>query len=504
MFKLRTSLHQVLRRNAILISPPLRNLSGFPWLSSPSSQDAEHLFQCMDQREGSVVTDPQTVDPYNTDWNKQYKGTSTLLLRPKTTSEVSAILKYCNEKKIGIVPQGGNTGLVGGSVPIYDEVILSMKGLNEIEGLDEDTGILRSGAGCILQHLQEYTATRNFMVPVDLGAKGSCCIGGNVATNAGGQYFYRHGSLHANVLGLEVVLADGRILDLISSVNLKDNTGYDLKHLFIGAEGTLGVITRVALLCPHLPPCRNSAFLACNTFEDVLTTLRLAKAVLGEVMSAFEYMDRTVLNMVAKGKELPLVQGDGSSYPFCVLVETQGSQQQHDMEKIETFLEQSTEQGCVVDGVLAQNLTQVHAMWEIRESCNPMVLSKGYIYKYDISLPVGDFQDFIAEMKGRIRDHPTAQMVTWGHVADGNMHFNVVTPGSHELDEALKESIEPSIFESVVRRGGSVSAEHGLGQCKNNYLPMAKGKIALQLMHSMKTSLDPNRILNPGKYLPSP
>lgn len=480
-----------------------RLLSGFPWLKSPTEKDVNVFFQCMNCRQGSVATDPEIIYPFNTDWNKQYEGHSTVLLTPKTTAEVSAILKHCNEERIGIVPQGGNTGLVGGSIPIYDEVILSTRGLNVIEGLDEDTGIVKAGAGCILQHMQEYAAARKHMVPVDLGSKGSCCIGGNVATNAGGQYFHRHGSLHSNVLGLEVVLPDGRILDLMSAVNLKDNTGYDLKQLFIGAEGTLGVITRVALRCPPMPSCRNAAFLGCNTFDDVRKTLRLAKEVFGEVLAAFEFMDGPVLNMIATEKKLPVAQKDGSSYPYSVLLETLGSHQEHDMAKMEVFLETSMQDGWVVDGVLAQDLKQVNAMWDVRESCNPVILSKGNVFKYDISLPIPDFPDFIAEMKEHLREHPTAQIVNWGHVIDGNLHFNVVTVGSRERNIELRDLIEPYIFESVIRRGGSISAEHGLGQSKNNYLPMAKSKIALELMQSMKSMFDPNNILNPGKYLPS-
>jgi FAD/FMN-containing dehydrogenase len=481
----------------------LSSSGSFPWLNSPTPRDVDAFFQCMNHREGSVMTDPAMIEDYNTDWNRQYKGKSTIVLRPKTTAEISAILRHCNETKVGIVPQGGNTGLVGGSIPIHDEVILSIRGLNDIEGLDQDTGILKSGAGCILKDLQDYAADRHHMVPVDLGAKGSCCIGGNVATNAGGQYFYRYGSLHANVLGLEVVLPDGRILDLMSSVNLKDNTGYDLKHLFIGAEGTLGVITRVALQCPHLPSCRNTTFLACKTFGDVQRTLRLAKQTLGEIMAAFEFMDGPVLNMVATQLKLPLTQDDGSSYPYCILVETQGSHQEHDAAKMELFLEQAMSTGCVVDGVLAHDLHQVHSMWSVRESCNPIILSKGYVFKYDISLPIRDFPDLIAEMKGRLSGIPTAQVVNWGHVVDGNLHLNVVIPGSRENDPAIKARIEPFIFESVVRRGGSISAEHGLGQSKNNYLPLAKTKTALELMTTMKSIFDPNCILNPGKYLPS-
>jgi FAD/FMN-containing dehydrogenase len=316
----------------------------------------------MHHRQGSVITDKDALEAHNTDWTKKYKGRSQLILRPKTTEEVSSILQYCNEKKIGVVPQGGNTGLVGGSVPISDEVLVDIKGLNSIEGVDE-RGILKCEAGCILQDLQTYAASYQHLVPVDLGAKGSCCIGGNVSTNAGGQYFYRYGSLHANVLGLEVVLPNGKILNSTKQVNLKDNTGYDLKHLFIGAEGTLGIITKVALHCPRLPRARNTAFLACNSYQDVQRTLVLAKDMLGEVLAAFEYMDEAVLDLVSTEKQIPVRQGDSHNYPYCVLVETHGSNEEHDMAKLEAFLEEAMTQEVVTDGVLSQDLRQVHEMY---------------------------------------------------------------------------------------------------------------------------------------------
>jgi D-2-hydroxyglutarate dehydrogenase len=316
----------------------------------------------MKHREGSVITDQNILEAQNTDWTKKYKGRSQLLLRPKTTQEVSSILHYCNEKRIGVVPQAGKTGLVGGSVPVSDEVLVDIRGLNSIEGIN-DSGILKCEAGCILQDLQTFAASHQYLMPVDLGSKGSCCIGGNVSTNAGGQYFYRYGSLHANVLGLEVVLPNGEILDSTMHVNLKDNTGYDWKHLFVGSEGTLGIITKVALRCPRLPRARNTAFLACNSYKNVQKTLLLAKDMLGEVLAAFEYMDRAVLDFVATEKRIPICQVDSHNYPYCVLVETHGSSEEHDMAKMEAFLEEAMTQELVADGVLSQDLRQVHEMY---------------------------------------------------------------------------------------------------------------------------------------------
>jgi FAD/FMN-containing dehydrogenase len=242
---------------------------------------------------------------------------------------------------------------------------------------------------------------------------------------------------------------------------------------------------------------------ACQTFAKVQETLKFAKETLGEILAAFEFMDKDVLDVVAEGNaRIPISAGNGQIYPYCVLIETQGSSEEHDMTKMEDFLERSMETGVVIDGVLAQDRSQVEQMWELRDSCNPAVNSKGYIYKYDLSMPISDFDDLIAEMRQRLSDHPTALVVNWGHVIDGNLHFNVVTPGIFDKDEALLEQIEPFIFESVVRRGGSISAEHGLGQCKNNYLPVVKDHTTLELMTSVKNLFDPNRIMNPGKYLP--
>lgn len=480
----------------------------FSGLNSPTDDDAKVLHSLLQNREGSMIwNDVDALERYNTDWTKHFQGHSKIVLFPGSTDEVSSILQYCQERRIGVVPQAGNTGLVGGGVPLSDEVILSTNKMNLIEGLDETSGLLKCQAGCILQELQAYAAQRKFLVPVDLGAKGSCCIGGNVSTNAGGQYFYRYGSLHANVLGLEVVLADGRVLDFYSAISLKDNTGYHLKHLFIGAEGTLGVITKVALHCPRLPNARHAVFVACDTFEHVLKTLATAKDMLGEILAAFEFMDADVMRLIQRDKKVPITQEGGDSvYPYCVLIETHGSNSDHDMAKLEQFFETAMGSEAVVDGVLAQDLTQLHDLWEFRESAGPIVASTGYTYKYDVSIPIDQFADLIDEMRQRIQAvHGSTDVAVnpnWGHVIDGNIHFNVTTPGNFEFDADLKTAIEPFIFESVVRRGGSISAEHGLGQFKNKYLPMCKDKAVVDTMKKMKQLLDPHGILNPGKLLP--
>lgn len=414
--------------------------------------------------------------------------------------EVSKILQYCHERRIGVVPQAGNTGLVGGSVGLDNEIVLSVEKMNQIHGLDTTSGILRVQSGCILQELQGYAAQHNYLVPVDLGAKGTCQIGGNVSTNAGGSYYYRYKSLHANVMGLEVVLPNGTILNLsYDPTHLKDNTGYDLKHLFIGAEGTLGVITNIALFCPPLPKSKTAAFLACATYQDVCKTMALAKSELGEVLAAFEFMDGPILELVQKqGIDIPLED----IYPYSVLVETHGCHEGHDQEKMEAFVEKAMEQEMVVDGVLAQNLGQVEEFWKVRESCNPSAAATGYVYKYDVSLASSEFEAFGQDIVQGLPGSLGAKCTNWGHVIDGNLHLNVVVEGKFERDPELYETMERLVVDGIVQRGGSISAEHGLGQYKHKHMTRIKDTATLESMRAVKSLFDPHGIMNPGKYLP--
>lgn len=430
---------------------------------------------------------------------KKYIGDASIVARPQSTGEVSRILKYCNEKRIGVVPQAGNTGLCGGSIPIAKEVILSVECLNEIEYFDSISGILGVQAGCVLQDLQNYAAAKNHLVPIDLGAKGTCQIGGNVSTNAGGSYYYRYGSLRGNVLGLEVVLANGDVLNLgYNPSHLKDNTGYDLKSLFIGSEGTLGIVTKVAILCPRLPRSKCAAFLSCQNFEQVTKILQMAKMQLGEILAAFEFMDDGVLSIVKEKVPLPLSE----IYPYCILIETHGSEEDHDREKIERFLANLMEDDIVLDGVLAQSLSQVEDFWKVRESCNPCVAEEGFVYKYDISLPVNDFPLFIEDIRDKIPPEKALRTCNYGHVIDGNLHCNIVELGNFEVDLELSKVLEETVLESVIKRGGSISAEHGLGQYKHIHLPRIRDPATLSSMYATKQQFDPNGIMNPGKYLP--
>lgn len=313
-----------------------------PIYSQLTDVDLSYFENLLDKNR--CITDPQLLDSYNTDWLKICKGSSKLALMPKTTLELSEILKYCFNRRLAVCPQGGNTGLVGGSVPVYDEVIVSTRLMNNVISLDTEANILSCQSGCILQTLDEYVGQSNLMMPLDLGAKGSCHIGGNVSTNAGGLRLLRYGSLKGNVLGLEVVLSNGKILNSMDRPLRKDNTGYDLKQLFIGSEGTLGMISGVSILCPLKPKSVNLILVACNgnSFKNVIDVFKLAKTELNEVLSAFEFMDKESMIAVSENLKLenPFLSTNKELVDQCefyCLAETHGSDQEHDLKKIENF-----------------------------------------------------------------------------------------------------------------------------------------------------------------------
>uniref|UniRef100_A0A804Q663 D-2-hydroxyglutarate dehydrogenase n=1 Tax=Zea mays TaxID=4577 RepID=A0A804Q663_MAIZE len=374
--------------------------------------------------ENGVVQDEDRVAVANVDWMGKYRGASQLVLLPKTTTEVSKILSYCNTKRLAVVPQGGNTGLVGGSVPVFDEVIVGLAGMNKIISFDNVNGILTCEAGCVLENLSTFVENEGFIMPLDLGAKGSCHIGGNISTNAGGLRFIRYGSLHGNVLGLEVVLADGTILDMLTTLR-KDNTGYDLKHLFIGSEGSLGVVTKISVLTPAKLSSTNVAFLSCNDYTSCQKLLLAARRSLGEILSAFEFMDHHCIDLAMQhleGVQNPL---PASPYKFYVLVETTGSDESSDKTKLEAFLLRSMEDGLVADGVIAQDISQASNFWRIREGISEASVKVGAVYKYDLSITVEKLYDIVEEMRCRLGDN--AEVLGYGHLGDGNLHLNIVS-----------------------------------------------------------------------------
>ncbi|GAA5973693.1 hypothetical protein JCM21900_006517 [Sporobolomyces salmonicolor] len=449
---------------------------------------------------------------YNTDWMDKYKGNSPVLLKPKTTEEVSKILAYCYKQRIAVVPQGGNTGLVGGGVPVYDELILSTEGLNQIREFDDVSGILTADGGAILESLSNFLAPKGYMMPLDLGAKGSCHIGGNISTNAGGLRLLRYGSLHGTVLGIEAVLPDEK--GTVLSINMpgdgkagalrKDNTGYDLKQLFIGAEGTLGIVTGVSIMTPRLPSAINVAVLSVPSFESVQTVFKETRQHLGEILSAFEFFDQEGLELVLHhtGAKSPFESEPEGGRAFYVLIETSGSNKDHDDEKLGGLLESLLENGTIADGVLAQDETQVQSLWSLRESLPEAAGKLGRVYKYDLSMPVKHMYSLVEEARERFKEKGLDEIKTtvgYGHIGDGNLHINIV---AKDWSDKVEKTIEPWIYEATAKRNGSISAEHGLGLHKKSVIGYSKSDAAIAIMQQLRRMFDPRGILNPAKYLP--
>ncbi|KAI0226502.1 D-lactate ferricytochrome c oxidoreductase [Massospora cicadina] len=552
-----------------------------------------------------IYNDVDALDFYNVDWIGKYRGQSRLVLKPRSVEQVSQILELCHNRRdvelysfahwkpsfgsfseydgafawprssdsffgleLGVMfgllgalqlggrsyllylvleePRslsGGNTGLVGGSVPVFDEIVLSLSNLNRVRSFDPVSGVIVAEAGCILESLNDYLKPRGFMMPLDLGAKGSCQLGGNLATNAGGLRLLRYGSLHGSTLGLEAVLPDGTILNNLATLR-KDNTGYDLKQLLIGSEGTLGVITAAAILTPQLPKVTvergsarvgqgwfgfksepptgvaisdfnfekavNVTFLGVNSYEAVQQVFVRARQQLSEILSAFEFIDNESMRLVKHHASLrdPLA----SSFPFYVLIETHGSNKDHDDEKLASLLEGLMEDGTVQDGVVAQDEKQVATFWSYRELVPEAVSKHGKAYKYDLSVPL----PYLYQVVEKVRAHLESQalfdpksgsgliraVTGYGHVGDGNLHLNVV---ASEVSPAWHRHSSLMFMSSQVTASyqGSISAEHGVGLQKADYLGYSKSPELIRLMQATKLHYDPHKVLNPYKYLPT-
>ncbi|KAI9884988.1 MAG: hypothetical protein M1823_003225 [Watsoniomyces obsoletus] len=485
--------------------PELKRDPRFAKLSS----DHVRYFKEILQDESAVIDGVSTdatddIEPYNSDWMRKYKGHTQLVLRPKTTDEVSKILSYCNEHQLAVVPQGGNSGLVGGSVPVFDEIVINLARMNQIRSFDGVSGTLVVDAGCILEVVDRHLSERDHIFPLDLGAKGSCQIGGNVATNAGGLRLLRYGSLHGNVLGLEVVLPNGTVVDDLWRLR-KNNTGYDIKHLFIGGEGTIGIITGVSIICPPRPKAVNVAFLALDSYEKVQRAFQEAKNQLSEILSAFELMDGKSQDLVHRvtNKKRPL-EGD---HPFYCLIETSGSSKEHDDEKLEKFLEHVMSEEIVADGVLAQDETQMMSLWSWREGIPESIGHWGGVYKYDVSIPLSDLYQLVDDTRARLQsagligdtdEHPVVDVVGYGHVGDCNLHLNVAT---RRFDKRVEKELEPFVYEWIQEHQGSISAEHGVGLAKKKFLGYSRSENMIELMRGIKRLYDPKGIMNPYKYI---
>lgn len=449
----------------------------------------------------NVVQDPEIIQPYNEDWIHMYKGQSKLLLRPTDTQQISKVLSYCNENNLAVVPVGGRSGLVGGTCSVYDEILLSLEKMNKVRSFDPYSGILVADSGVILGNADEYLNKHGYLFPLDLGAKGSAMLGGVISTNAGGVRLLRYGNLHGSVVGLEVVLADGTIVDALSTMR-KDNSGFDVKQLFIGSEGTLGVVTGVSIQCPPLSSAINVAFLALENYEQVQQVFRRAKMELGEILGSFECIDNISLEVVRMKRNFREILQ--TTTPYYVLIETRGSNNDHDVEKLQAFIENAMESSLVVDGTIAETKADQDNIWAWREDIPVVCGELGGFYTYDLSLPLPVMYDLIAEVDAHLKsknlvgeNQPVIAVCGFGHIGDGNLH--ILIPVRH-YDDRVKNALEPFVFEWVQKQKGSISSEHGIGLQKRTVKHYSRSPEQISIMKMLKKNFDPKGILNPYKY----
>ncbi|MCP3459811.1 MULTISPECIES: FAD-binding oxidoreductase [unclassified Bradyrhizobium] len=448
-----------------------------------------------------AVTDPADIEPYVTEERNLFHGRSPLVLRPATTAEVSAICKLASEYKIALVPQGGNTGLVGGQTPHNGEVVVSLRRLDKIREVDTASNTMTCEAGVVLQIAQQKAAEVDRLFPLSLGAEGSCTIGGNLSTNAGGTAALAYGVAREMALGLEVVLADGRVLNALSKLK-KDNTGYNLHNLFIGAEGTLGIITAATLKLFPKPRAIETAFVGLKSPAEALKLLTIAQGEASTALTSFELLAEMAVDFsIRHGIDVrdPLQE----KHPWYVLMEL-SSPRDDARATLESILTRAMEEEIVDDAVIAANLTQRSGFWKLRDEMSAAQKPEGGSIKHDISVPVAAVPAFIAEADAAVvKLIPGARPVPFGHLGDGNLHYNVSQPvGVNTADFLARwHDVNAVVFEIVLRMGGSISAEHGIGVLKRDELPEVKDKTAIELMRQVKAMLDPLQIMNPGKVL---
>jgi len=449
-----------------------------------------------------ALTDAADTAGYLTEERGLYHGASPLVLRPGSTEEVAAILKLANQSKTAIVPQGGNTGLVGGQTPLSGEILISLKRLDRIREVDAVAATMTCEAGVILQRAQEAAAAAGRLFPLSLGAEGSCTIGGNLSTNAGGTGALAYGVARELVLGLEVVLADGRILHNLRKLK-KDNTGYDLRHLFIGAEGTLGIITAAVLKLFPRPRSQETAFVGLSSPHAALALFNLANERAGGTVTGFELIPRIALEFAVRHAP-PCRDPLQAQHPWYVLIELSSQARGGLRATMEEILSTGAEQGFVADATIAASLDQAKAFWLLRHHIADTQKYEGGSIKHDISVPVTAVPDFIVEASAAVTAMiPDCRPCPFGHLGDGNIHFNVTQPVGADKAKFLArwDEVNTRVFAIVARHGGSISAEHGIGVMKRDLLPNVKDPVAYALMRDLKRTLDPNGILNPGKVL---
>ncbi len=472
-------------------------------LSSPTAETIGKFVAIVGDK--NALREPDEQAPYLTEWRDRYEGKTPLVLRPATVAEVSAILKLANETKTAIVPQGGNTGLVGGQIPNKEgtEIVLSLTRMNRIRSVDPQEFSITVDAGVTLAEIRKAADDVDRLFPLSLASEGSCQVGGNLATNAGGVHVLAYGSARQLSLGLEVVLANGDVWSGLRKLK-KDNTGFDLKHLFIGSEGTLGIITGAVLQLYPKPAHSLTAFAGLPDLDAALDFFEHARSKLGPALTAFELLPRIGLDFVIRnmeGARDPLE----AHYPWYVLIEHSGPEKEEDaIGIIESLLEISIGENIIKDAVIAQSQSQSLALWNLRDRMSEAQKPEGGSIKHDVSVPIALIPEFIARAAPVVESIiPGARPVPFGHFGDGNIHYNVSQPRDMSKDEFLAnwEKLNEAIYALVTSLNGSISAEHGIGQMKQDLMARTKSPEELTLMRAIKASLDPNGILNPGKLL---
>ncbi len=446
--------------------------------------------------ESRLSTKADDLKVYGKDWTRATPNPSVILF-PKSTEEVSKILRYCHQNRLRVVPSGGRTGLAGAANALEQEVVLSLEKMDRIIKIDPVNLSLTAEAGAVIENLQKAAVEAGLYYPVDLAAKGSCQLGGNIATNAGGLKLIRYGGTREQVLGLEVVMADGSVLDLNFDLR-KNNSGYDLKHLFIGSEGTLGVVTKATMKLVPPPKDLRLTCMAAASFEDITKLLGLIN-LRGIYPTAFEFFTHACLDLVlrhSKQRRNPFQERS----PVYVLLECE-KQPQGAADPLEPFLEEAFERGLISDAVMASNNAEFQNIWGLRENISESVAQEGHVRKNDISLPISSLPAFIQEMEKVLQTIKGVQMFLFGHIGDGNLHLNYV--GDPQQDyatfRALTRETEIEVFKLVRRYKGSISAEHGIGLLKKADLHFCSPPEAVELMRKIKSAFDPHGILNPGK-----
>ncbi|MEJ8848787.1 FAD-binding oxidoreductase [Variovorax rhizosphaerae] len=445
---------------------------------------------------------------YEQDWRKRDRGKALAVVRPGSTRQVADVVRACAVAGTSLVPQGGNTGLAVGSTPDAsgEQVVLSLQRMNAVRELDGANMTVTVEAGCVLQSLQEAAEKAGYLFPLSLAAEGSCTIGGNLATNAGGTQVVRYGNTRDLCLGLEVVTPQGEIWEGTSGLR-KDNTGYDLRDLMIGSEGTLGIITAATMKLYPMPAAQLTAWAAVPSLDHAVTLLGLAHQYLGAGLTGFEVMGQFALSLVVKhfpAMRVPFA-GDESA-PYCVLLENSDSESEgHARARFEALMEKAFEDGCITDAVVAENLTQAHQLWHIRESIPLAQAEEGLNIKHDISIAVSRIPAFVASTDALLqRAIPGVRLVNFGHLGDGNLHYNVQAPADGDSKAFLRDEearVNGLVYDAVAKFGGSFSAEHGIGALKVDKLEKHKSPVALGMMRAIKRGLDPQNILNPGRVL---